>query len=209
MAGRSDGKRVIAATGTGDRAAAAVETSEPGRQGVAPFSVLFSREGASFWRHDATQQLPDRLSQNMTIGGATAEMVPNAGCADKDGMRAGELELQEAADLVAQSICEFGQEHSNTLRAMTKLSFLCGRLGKVDEAEELCRQVYEIRERTLGPDNMDTVAAMCNLAGACTDADESAAFVARVRAATKLLMPNAPNDCGIQSTETPFHPMSL
>eukprot|EP00035_Acanthoeca_spectabilis_P010740 m.189718 g.189718 ORF g.189718 m.189718 type:complete len:131 (-) comp15115_c0_seq5:549-941(-) len=109
MAGRSDGKRVIAATGTGDRAAAAVETSEPGRQGVAPFSVLFSREGASFWRHDATQQLPDRLSQNMTIGGATAEMVPNAGCADKDGMRAGELELQEAADLVAQSICEFGQ----------------------------------------------------------------------------------------------------
>eukprot|EP00035_Acanthoeca_spectabilis_P010738 m.189707 g.189707 ORF g.189707 m.189707 type:complete len:91 (-) comp15115_c0_seq3:549-821(-) len=69
MAGRSDGKRVIAATGTGDRAAAAVETS----------------------------------------GGATAEMVPNAGCADKDGMRAGELELQEAADLVAQSICEFGQ----------------------------------------------------------------------------------------------------
>ena len=57
-----------------------------------------------------------------------------------------------------------GEEHLDTIKAMSKLANSFGRLGKLNEAVSMKREVVEKRRRILGEEHPSTIRAMGNLA---------------------------------------------
>lgn len=62
-----------------------------------------------------------------------------------------------------------GQKHPDTLNSMNNLADTYNSQGRWKEAEDLHKQVLEIRERVLGQEHPDTLSSMNNLAWAYKD----------------------------------------
>ncbi|KAL7570163.1 hypothetical protein ACA910_020001 [Epithemia clementina (nom. ined.)] len=59
---------------------------------------------------------------------------------------------------------EWGDNHALTWMAMEKLALLLKDHGRFDDAERLCRQIWEGRRNQLGHQDYDTLQSMCQLA---------------------------------------------
>ena len=65
-----------------------------------------------------------------------------------------------------------GEEHPDTVRAMSDLANSYGDLGKLDEAASMRREVLEMRRKPLGDEHPDTIRAMANLKSSPVDQGE-------------------------------------
>lgn len=54
-------------------------------------------------------------------------------------------------------------EHPHTTKSISNLAHVLCLRGKLQEAASPLERAFEIRRRTYGPDNMDTLITICNL----------------------------------------------
>jgi eukaryotic-like serine/threonine-protein kinase len=72
----------------------------------------------------------------------------------------GERQLERAVELRRQGL---GEEHVDTLKAMSTLTEVYGMQGKFAEAEPLTTKALEVQRRVLGEDHLETLLSMDNL----------------------------------------------
>jgi len=62
-----------------------------------------------------------------------------------------------------------GDEHPDTISAISNLAITLGDQGKLEEAAAMRREVLEKRQRILGDEHPDTISTMSNLANTLGD----------------------------------------
>ena len=79
-----------------------------------------------------------------------------------------------------------GKEHPDTLASMASWAITCWNQERWDEAENLERQVMEIRSRVLGHRHPDTLMVMANLAHTLKSQGRDQEAIALMRQAERL-----------------------
>ncbi|KAI9813330.1 MAG: hypothetical protein M1832_006345 [Thelocarpon impressellum] len=80
---------------------------------------------------------------------------------DRGELKAAGQNLLEAWSIFRETL---GDEHPDTISAMSNLAITLGDQGKLDEAASMRQQVLEKRRHILGDEHPDTITAMSNLA---------------------------------------------
>lgn len=103
-----------------------------------------------------------------------------------------------------------GPDHCDTLGTMTILGSLYHQQGRLEEAENIVKQVTETRNRVLGPDHPDTLHSKGDLAAIYQSQrqwHEAEALGAQVTESYKVLGPNHPKT--LVSMDTLAHTWKL